>query len=73
LNAGMTKMDKNRKKSRGHSSREPTDMQDQEMDIRKIMKDVENFSNVHFPSHFYFLFLLLKSCLYLLFESAFCC
>ncbi|XP_027919586.1 uncharacterized protein LOC114178086 isoform X1 [Vigna unguiculata] len=44
---GMTKMDKNRKKSRGHSSREPTDMQDQEMDIRKIMKDVENFSYSH--------------------------
>lgn len=53
LNAVMGKMGKNRKKSGGHSSpREHTDMQDQEMDIRKIMKDVENFSNVHFPSSF---------------------
>jgi len=49
----MGKMDKNRKKSGGHGSqREHTDMQDQEMDIRKIMKDVENFSNVYFPSSF---------------------
>ncbi|XP_047149194.1 uncharacterized protein LOC124821368 [Vigna umbellata] len=39
---------KNRKKSGGHSSpREHTDMRDQEMDIRKIMKDVENFSYSH--------------------------
>ncbi|XP_014507279.1 uncharacterized protein LOC106766989 [Vigna radiata var. radiata] len=44
----MGKMGKNRKKSGGHSSpREHTDMQDQEMDIRKIMKDVENFSYSH--------------------------
>ncbi|KAK7369352.1 hypothetical protein VNO80_11389 [Phaseolus coccineus] len=44
----MGKMDKNRKKSGGHgSSREHTDVQEQEMDIRKIMKDVENFSYSH--------------------------
>jgi len=49
----MGKMDKNRKKSGRHgSSREHTDTQEPEMDIRKIMKDVENFSNVHFPSSF---------------------
>lgn len=45
----MGKMHKNRKQAGGHGTpREETDMQEQEMDIRKIMKDVENFSNVHF-------------------------
>lgn len=45
----MGKMCKNKKQAGGHGPpREQTDTQEQEMDIRKIMKDVENFSNVHF-------------------------
>ncbi|RZC28186.1 hypothetical protein D0Y65_000275 [Glycine soja] len=44
----MGKMHKNRKQAGGHGTpREETDMQEQEMDIRKIMKDVENFSYSH--------------------------
>ncbi|XP_061336528.1 uncharacterized protein LOC133283651 [Gastrolobium bilobum] len=44
----MGKMHKNKKQADGLGpSREHTDMQEQEMDIRKIMKDVENFSYSH--------------------------
>ncbi|KAG5015617.1 hypothetical protein JHK85_021753 [Glycine max] len=44
----MGKMCKNKKQAGGHGPpREQTDTQEQEMDIRKIMKDVENFSYSH--------------------------
>ncbi|KAK7340851.1 hypothetical protein VNO77_21566 [Canavalia gladiata] len=42
------KMYKKKKEAGGHGPlREHSDMQEQEMDIRKIMKDVENFSYSH--------------------------
>ncbi|KAL2343056.1 hypothetical protein Fmac_004341 [Flemingia macrophylla] len=44
----MGKNYKNRKQAGGHGPpRENIDTQEQEMDIRKIMKDVENFSYSH--------------------------
>ncbi|RDX69372.1 hypothetical protein CR513_51523, partial [Mucuna pruriens] len=48
LGAVMGKMYKNKKQAGGHGpTREHTNMQEQEMDLRKIMKDVENFSYSH--------------------------
>ncbi|KAJ1424074.1 hypothetical protein SESBI_11905 [Sesbania bispinosa] len=41
----MGKMYKKKKQADGHGP--PTEQQEQEMDIRKIMKDVENFSYSH--------------------------
>ncbi|XP_020233267.1 uncharacterized protein LOC109813491 [Cajanus cajan] len=44
----MGNMYKNRKQAGGHGPpRENTDTQKHEMDLRKIMKDVENFSYSH--------------------------
>ncbi|XP_020233316.1 uncharacterized protein LOC109813522 isoform X1 [Cajanus cajan] len=44
----MGKMYKNRKQAGGHGPpRENTDTQEHKMDLRKIMKDVENFSYSH--------------------------
>ncbi|XP_061369027.1 uncharacterized protein LOC133311914 [Gastrolobium bilobum] len=44
----MGKLYKKKKQADGHGpSKEHTDTADQEMDIRKIMKDVENFSYSH--------------------------
>lgn len=41
----MGKMYKKKQADEHGPPREHTDMQEQDMDIRKIMKDVENFSN----------------------------
>ena len=49
----MGKIHKNKKAGDSHGPpREHGDMQDQELDIRKIMKEVENFSNSHFVFSF---------------------